>query len=339
MCISPIVIVYRSRLNKNDDIRIYGQKHSQLVQCGKCDECLRHYQNAWMFRNYMQFRETKFATFFTLTYRDDTVFHTFDDETGKVFNSVCKEHVTVFLKRFREFRRKKGLSTDFKWFVTSEYGPLTLRPHLHGLLHGIHLLEFQEFAIAWRKTYGFTMAREVNLLDQKNAMVSARYVSKYCSKGDFENPLVLLNKVNPTFHLISNGLGASYLNERTKSYHLALDFHPKRDSNGKYTDSYLEEIFRRMLVPIGSFGYSLPRYYREKIFAKCKDLQVAYSDYVLAKYIDEYEDKLAFIQTDKSCRSRYEASVILDSQMSAELDQRKVDSHYSHSKFFKKSKI
>lgn len=94
-----------------------------------------------------------------------------------------------------------------------------------------------------------------------------------------------------------------------------------------------------MLVPIGSFGYSLPRYYREKIFAKCKDLQTAYSDYLLAKYIDEYEDKLAFIQTNKPYRSRYEASVILDSQMSSEREQRKVDSHYSNSKFFKKSKI
>lgn len=46
-----------------------------------------------------------------------------------------------------EFRRKRGLSTDFKWFVTSEYGPLTLRPHLHGLLHGIHLLEFKSLLL------------------------------------------------------------------------------------------------------------------------------------------------------------------------------------------------
>lgn len=341
MCLHPIVITYRSRLNKNSsgDVRVYGDKHSVLVQCGKCDECLRKYQNSWMFRNMMQFRETKFAVFFTLTYRNDSVPYRFDEDSGEMYLTVCKSQVASFLKRFREWRRKQGLSTDFKYFITSEYGPTTLRPHLHGLLHGIRLYDFQRFVSCWNREYGFTMQREVFGYDFKNAIVSARYTAKYCAKGQAENPLVALCKVEPTFHLISKGLGLCYLTENVKSYHLALDFNGPRRINGKYSDAYLAQIFARMSVPLGSSCYSLPRYYREKIFAKRKGLQAAYSDFVCKKFLDEYEGKLVKIQTDKPDRTRFQASIVLYNQTLSDENQRALVACDSIFKHLKHSKI
>lgn len=335
-----MVITYRHRLNSNDAIRVYHpQKHSVLVTCGKCDECVKRYQNDWMIRNYMQFRETTFAVFFTLTYNDASVPLNVDSDTGELYKTVCKRDVQLFLKRFREFRRKRGLSTDFKYFITSEYGPTTLRPHIHGLLHGVKLSDFTEFSSAWRKQYGFTMQRQIVVSDMRNALNSAKYTAKYCAKGDFESPLVALKKVEPTFHLISKGVGKSYINERTKSFHLALDVYPKRDSNGKYLDSYLEEIFKRSRIIIDKFGYHMPRFYREAFFSQRKDLQTAYSDYVCQKFLDEYEGKLVELQTDKPDRTRYEASVILYNKTLADEAQRASDSRQGLTKHFKKSKI
>lgn len=340
MCLHPLVITYRERLNLNDDIKVYHpQKHSVLVTCGKCDECVKRYQNDWMIRNLMQFRETAFAVFFTLTYNERSVPINVDSDTGELYKTVCKRDLQLFLKRFREFRRKRGLSTNFKYFITSEYGPTTLRPHYHGLLHGIKLVDFMEFSSAWRKQYGFTMQRQIVSTDLHNAMNSARYTAKYCAKGDFENPLVELCKVEPTFHLISKGLGKCYLNDRTKSYHLALDFRPKRLPNGQYSDAYLEEVFKRSRVFVGNFGYHMPRFYREAIFEKRKDLQIAYSDYVCKRIFDEYEGKLVEIQTNKPDRTRFEASVILYNQTLAVESQRASDSRQSLTKHFKSSKI
>lgn len=340
MCLHPLVITYRERLNSDDDIRVYHPcKHSVLVTCGKCDECVKRYQNDWMIRNLMQFRESAFAVFFTLTYNERSVPVNVDSDTGELYKTVCKRDLQLFLKRFREFRRKRGLSTDFKYFITSEYGPLTLRPHYHGLLHGIKLSDFMEFSSAWRKQYGFTMQRQVVVTDLQNAMNSARYTAKYCAKGDFENPLVDLCKVEPTFHLISKGLGKCYINERNKSYHLALDIHPKRDTDGKYFNSYLEQIFNRSRIMVGSFGYHMPRYYKEAFFEKRKNLQVAYSDYVCSRILDEYDGKLEQIQTDKPYRTRFEASIVLYNKTLADERQRASDGAQSLTKHFKKSKI
>lgn len=341
MCLHPMVITYRERLNSNSDsdIRVYGDKHSVLVQCGKCDECVKRYQNDWMIRNIMQFRETSFAVFFTLTYNDESIPLAVDSQTGEAFKTVQKSDVQIFLKRFREFRRKRGLSTDFKYFITSEYGPTTLRPHYHGLLHGVKLSDFMEFAVAWRKVYGFTTQSQVTSVDYRSALNRSRYVAKYCAKGDFENPLISLNKVNPTFHLISKGLGKSYINERNKSYHLALDFYPKRDCRGEYSNAYLEEIFKRSRIVVGSFAYHMPRFYREAFFAKRRDLQIAYSDYLSRKFLDEYEGKLVEIQTEKPLRTRYEASIILHNQTLAEESERTAESRKSITKHLKKSKI
>lgn len=340
MCLHPKVISYRSRLNPKtkSDTRVYGSRHSVLVTCGKCDECLKRYQNDWMIRNYMQFRESKVAVFFTLTYREDAVPLSAPLDDGEA-RSVCKRDVQLFLKRFREFRRKQGLSTDFKWFITSEYGPTTLRPHYHGLLHGIRLSEFQRFVSSWRREYGFTTQREISAIDVKNSLTSARYTAKYCAKGDFENPLVALGLVEPTFHLISNGLGKTYVNSRTKSYHLALDFPNKLDSDGSYSRSYLEEIFRRSRIPIGKFAYAMPRYYRAQFFAQRKDLQIAYSDFICQKFLDEYEGELEIIQTEKPDRTRYEASVIHFNETLAAECQRATDARQSITKYFKQSKL
>lgn len=340
MCTRPIVISYRSRLNRNSDgPAIYGPRHAVLVTCGKCEDCVRVYQNDWAVRSYFELLKHHKAIFFTLTYNQDSVPFSVDTFTGEIYLSVCKRDVQLFLKRFREYRRGLGKKTDWSYYVTSEYGPRTLRPHYHGLLFGVDYLDWLSFSADWKKKYGFIQSRQISSLDQKTALNSCRYVAKYCAKGEFENPLIKDSLVDKNFHLVSKGYGLNYLTDAKRNYHLALDFPGSRIRNGKYTDEYLEEIFRRSCVCIPPCVYHLPRYYREKIFAKRKDLQMAYSDYVCKKAIDDYEGKLAVIQTDKAFGDRYQASIVLANKIVADESQRAVDSRAKLVKSLNNSKL
>lgn len=229
--------------SRNTDVKVYKNiKHSVLCSCGKCPECLKQYQNDWMTRIYSELKRQHVAVFFTLTYREDTVPSNVDSETGEVYLTVRRDDVASWLKQMREHRRKAGLSTDFKWFITSEYGPTTLRPHIHGILLGLSLLDVQPYLSKWQRQFGFTKAREFGLVNSKTALCTIRYTAKYCAKGPLENPLVASGKVEPTFHLISKGLGKSFMTNEKRSYYLALDFHGPRRSGRKYTDAYLQGV-------------------------------------------------------------------------------------------------
>lgn len=125
-----------------------------------------------------------------------------------------------------------ALTKTFKYFYTSEYGPTTFRPHGHGVCFGLTYDEFAEtIAKDWESRYGHC---EFSLLRPTGGAMM--YLSKYCSKGNYEHPLCCRDFVypsgkefhsdsfelslanfgcdcacvEPTFHLISKGLGACY---------------------------------------------------------------------------------------------------------------------------------
>lgn len=180
---------------------------------------------------------------------------------GLEFHSVCKKDVQDWLKRGRIAAERKcpelfagkcnprfkstwidsdgivrslpssAIPKNFKYFITSEYGPRTSRPHYHGVMFGITYNEFKKFFAAdWEKNYG-----SVDFSAFDSSRGGMLYVSKYCSKGGYEHPYCArdffygtseyhskdyessmrdfrVNRalVEPTFHLISKGLGLSY---------------------------------------------------------------------------------------------------------------------------------
>lgn len=123
------------------------------------------------------------------------------------------------------------LTKSFKYFITSEYGPRTHRPHYHGVLFGVTYEEFDKyFREDWETTFG---SLDFSAYDSSRGGMT--YLSKYCSKGGYEHPycrkdffykdkefhsrhfedsikdfFVDAPLVSPTFHLISKGIGARY---------------------------------------------------------------------------------------------------------------------------------
>lgn len=179
------------------------------------------------------------------------------------FHSVCKKDVQDWLKRGRIMAERKqpeifgqdcnprfkrfwtsadgsrhelpsaAVPKNVKYFLTSEYGPLTQRPHIHGIMFGITYNEFKKyFAADWEKRFG-----SIDFSAYDSSRGGMLYVSKYCSKGGYEHPYcskdffyagslkeyhskdfensirdfsVNAALVEPTFHLISKGIGCGY---------------------------------------------------------------------------------------------------------------------------------
>ena len=308
MCLHPIPVRYSNAYTAKTGFKTH------LVPCGKCWQCLQDYQRAWECRLLVHLRDVGKGIFFTLTYNDDSVPLNVDSETGDSYRSVRKYQLKRFFKSCRDSLYRDRLQTGLSWFITSEYGPLTLRPHYHGIIFNIDEIDFVLYFLdPWRKLYGFT-SHTVLSFGSSESRRRCRYVAKYCAKANFENPLVKAGKVEPTFHIISKGIGKSYLNEQSINYHLA-GFVDSPCSNGVYSTEYLERLLQSMSFNLNGRDYKLPRYYRETVFKDRKFLQSAFADYVSTRSVLLRESKLESLQSHGISASEAH-KIILDQEIS-----------------------
>lgn len=104
------------------------------------------------------------------------------------FNSVRQKDVQDWLKRGREKLRRQGKT--FTYFITSEYGPRTLRPHYHGCFFGVSADEVRFMFQDWQDRYGRSDVRKrAYKFDNINSTAGCGYCAKYCAKGFYEHPL------------------------------------------------------------------------------------------------------------------------------------------------------
>lgn len=148
--------------------------------------------------------------FFTLTYSDECV--PFDETIS--FPVVRKRDIQLFMKRLRKRFSSYGITIRF--FLCSEYGPKTLRPHYHGILFGIPpskgSIYFNKVFISalisdsWKQ--GFITVDPVS-------PARCFYVAKYCSSVSVLPDHLKDVRYKP-FLLCSRkpGIGFSYLEHR-----------------------------------------------------------------------------------------------------------------------------
>lgn len=203
------------------------------------------------------------------------------------FNSVRQKDLQDWLKRGREKLRRND--KKFTYFITSEYGPRTLRPHYHGCFFGVTLDDVRFMFDDWRARFG----RRISA-DNIKGTAGCSYCAKYCAKGFYEHPLCsrdffyhktyvqtgsdtldkLMNRlefteyhskhyercmeffhidkpiVTPTFKLVSKGLGIDYI-ARTKDY-FALDEAEDKISLLKHSNDY-DQVFTETMEEIQRF--------------------------------------------------------------------------------------
>jgi len=194
----------------------------KTVPCGKCAACLSNKRSWWIFRLRMELRYSISAYFVTLTYDEDHL-----PEKG-----VNVQDIQLFLKRLRHNSKEK-----IRYFLVSEYGTNTKRPHYHAIIFNLDadkVFASEKILSAWQN--GNVMLGTVT-------PESIAYVCKYVINPKLDVP----EGKNSTFALMSRrpGIGYKYLEDATK-WHI--------DGQRFYTMS--EDGIRG----------SLPRYYAEKIF-------------------------------------------------------------------------
>lgn len=195
MCTSPITI----RTNSIDGTT------SMQVPCGKCAECLKTKQNDYMVRIYEELTQSSKAVFLTLTYSNENVPYFMRD--GVKYLTVWKKDVKDWIKRFRtNYERATGIK-GIRYFLCSEYGSKTKthRPHYHAIFFNLSKADMKNALADWFSRFGFVMAKDVDFSDTKSLMNSARYLSKYCTKGVFESPFREKAESSPDLPLILKG--------------------------------------------------------------------------------------------------------------------------------------
>lgn len=204
------------------------------VPCGRCEACLERLRLSWFVRLREEQFASKSAYFVTLTYSEEYVPFHFDDTYGFCYN-FDKFQVQKFLKRFRKYDG----SNKVRYFLISEYGGSTYRPHYH-----IHLFN----AAGSKEQVWYNLQRAwpfggVNIGDSTDASIN--YVAGHVQFRDsippgYERPFTLMSR--------KPGIGACGLNNIFQSYNSRDVFRLYPLSNGKYV--------------------SMPRYYQDRLYTK-----------------------------------------------------------------------
>lgn len=248
-CLNPIAI---------EDTRDYETETfgKLFLPCGKCENCRNNDSLQWRIRLKEEFYDSENAFFITLTY-DDSFLHfepcyNNNDFLG-FFPCVNRKDIQNFLKRLR-FKYEdyyKSTEKKLKYFLVSEYGPSTFRPHYHAIFFNLPLLsDIPEVNIVKltkkiQEIWGLGFIK----LDKCNE-ARIGYCTKYMSCITFIPPYLV-----PPFRLISKGLGKCYLKKKDR-----ILWH-KKDLNNYY--------------PEGNIKMKLPRYLKDKIFSDDEKVMIS----------------------------------------------------------------
>jgi len=208
------------------------------LPCGRCPPCKKRRVDGWVFRLMQEDRVSSSAHFVTLTY--DTQ-HVPISPNG--FMTLSKDDFQKYMKRLRKMTTNK-----LKYYVAGEYGSNNLRPHYHAII--FNCPDDSYFYEAWK--LGNSYFGQVVVGDVTGNSVA--YTMKYIDKGPNAKgvlpgwrPFVGRDDRVKEFALMSKGMGANYITDRTKKYHNA-------------------DLNRNYLTVDGGFKIAMPRYYKERIF-------------------------------------------------------------------------
>lgn len=245
MCYRPL------HINNNTSYFVDGLSVSGYdVPCGKCLDCLNAKKQDWQTRIAFElsnlYKRGGRAVFLTFTYNDSCL-PVYRDKKyvvdGKSFEVPCFNHrdVLAFLNRVKVAAFKKYGPYSYKYFMCSEYGKNTKRPHYHAIFFLQPAVNWADFVKMVRSkwSYGymfpkFDKKRGV-FVDSKGMSLGSdkpcisllggcsKYVSKYITKdmsyyGREDVKLYLSDKSNKMRmskylpkHWQSNNLGISVI--------------------------------------------------------------------------------------------------------------------------------
>lgn len=181
---------------------------------------------------------------------------------------VSRVDIQKWLKRVRiAYKREHRRNMPFKYFLTSEYGPQTLRPHYHMMIFTDLEVQYisEYFVEKWEDTYG-RVDWKMQQIDKPEHV--SKYVSKYCLKpAEFENPYVVAGLIPKSFRLASQGIGKTYklnlmkevenLKKEIPVYIKGYEYVNEYDKEQDYYDTYKDDFVVDFDLPADEFNESM----------------------------------------------------------------------------------
>lgn len=244
-CFRPLFI-------PNPDVNKSIEDYARIaVPCGRCPACIVSQSHEWRVRLEEEWLHSLSSYFITFTYDDDSVpIEKCTDSDGNSYFArvVSKRDVQLFLKRLR----KRFPENQIRYFIVSEYGPTTYRPHYHGVFFNLPILSDSrenQRALLLREILEIWNRGSVTIDPVTNGRIS--YVTKYLScVTDVPDYLPR------PFRLMSRrpGIGYQY-----------MEFKDRVDWHRKTLSCY---------IPSGRFKRRMPRFYKDKIFDDAMKLEI-----------------------------------------------------------------
>ncbi len=228
---------------------LYRMATFVYVPCGKCEACLSKRKSDWFVRLKKEHEMCESAYFITLTYDQDKVPWEFVDSNGELLPVmvVSKKDCQDFLKRLR----KNIQPFKVRYFLISEYGPRTLRPHYHLILFNFPQLLNGELLNILDKSWGngFVSCSPVN-----DSRIS--YCVNYCLDNS-----TLPDYLPKNFMLCSRkpGIGSCLFDDGNVCDYIR---NSKRHSTPIYSDGETK-------------SFATPRYYKDKLLDRVALDQIA----------------------------------------------------------------
>lgn len=258
MCVCPKYVK-----NNKLDFDPFIDRFYNYVPCGKCYECQESKRNDYEVRSIFEYIHSKkiggCTYFFTLTYDDGHLpkLPGTDIKVGSI------DDIQRFIKRLR--KNFKTLDINFKYFIVSEYGSKTFRPHYHGFIYLDKFVDKSNFHKYLNKSWdlGFTCFGENGglVLDVRAFHYVSKYVCKdfifthYLNSLDYpEITKYMSNTVEfrkkftlPNFHLSSQNFGLSILNYLSDKDYI----------KGYFVSNDIVGLNRKLTIPLYILRYGL----------------------------------------------------------------------------------
>lgn len=207
------------------------------VPCGRCEACLERKRLEWFVRLREEHKHSVTSYFVTLTYDETFVPFTLS-ESGEILYHFDKRQVQLFLKRFRNF------VGSFRYYLISEYGGTTYRPHYHMHLFGLHMPK-EQILVHLERAWPYGLVHIGSTTDSSINYVAGHIQFISDTPPGFERPWSLMSR-RPGIGAQSLANMSEYLNndDVIRLYHL---------SRGK--------------------AFLLPRYYQSKLFTPDENIK------------------------------------------------------------------
>lgn len=229
------------------DVSCVPPDYELFVPCGKCWQCRQQFRNEIVLRLKVELA--------TIPYNTRAYFVTLTFDNRALYNHRSNYRVPV-LRYLDVLRKRYGY---FRYYFISELGDENGRFHYHGILYGLPDIPYNVLTKCWphgRSWYGWVTER------------TCGYITKYITKQQFDTKL----EYAPVY-IRTKTLGCGFENRGLFYVRRYLTFFDKQQC----FDGSLPNC---VALPDG-YTYSVPRYYRDKLFSKTEVLESRYIGYSL----------------------------------------------------------